>query len=198
LLVVAWALIIVGLYTFKPIRIQKIIPRIFSIAIASLAVGLVFYWLAWDNADRPTQRDASVRVKYSSRQTVQCSIYDPNQIINLDNIATLTLWTCGKDSAEFLMSKSGSRSVSHPQTNEKYEVGGGFTVEFPSAGDGKIDILDSKILTGPVEEYRFSMDERDKSITVNGRVFRVHLDQINGTYVDGKHQFSYVFAVSEE
>jgi hypothetical protein len=135
----------------------------------------------------------SVRVKFSSRQTVRDKFDDPSQVLNLDNIATMHLFSCGETSVEFLLSTNGSISVPKPQSGKNYPIGGGRKV----VTDGGITVSDMVIVSGAGELHKFDLDHRTRRIAVGGRAFSVRLDGVNQS---GKNppEMEYVFAISEE
>ena len=142
------------------------------------------------------QAPTSVRLKYSARQTLQSELGDPNQIINLDNEATMRLWSCGQDSALFLLTRGGSISVKAPEKGKLYETGGGMSLG--TGTNAGLVVQNMMVVKGPAKEIQFDLDHRDQKIPIGGRVFFVRLDHIADLSSAGLEKFEYTFQVIEQ
>jgi hypothetical protein len=150
-----------------------------------------------ESAGKPKATSApSVRLKYSSRQTINCEPEGPTQVINLDNEAMMTMWSCSTDAVEFLVSKTGPITTKKPKLGEKYKTGEGLTMEFPPVPG--MSVWNAITVSGPAKKYQFTVDKRVQVIPVGKRKFRVSLDQINDDSENDVQKISYVFAISEE
>jgi hypothetical protein len=169
--------------------------------IGALVFGGGFFFLSKQKlspAKGVAEKPLSVRLKYSSRQTIHCKLEDQTQTINLDNVATMTLWSCSRDTVEFLVSKTGPVTIKKTSADQNYKVGGGFVSSFPAAKDPGVSISNVKVVTGSAKKYQFTVDKPVQVIQIGERAFRVSLDQANDDSENGVQKFSYVFAISEE
>jgi len=172
----------------------EIAMRIWRGSVIACFTLLAVAWFGiWTWPKGTTSLPTSFRLKYSSRQTLECDLGDPTQTINLDNVAMLTMWSCGRDSVEFLAHKTGSVTVKEPKAGHKYPIGGGLTAEF-----NPDTVSDATVLRGPAKEVKFSADQRVQFIAVGDRRFRVALDQIIDNSTKDAEHFSYVFSISDQ
>src|SRR6266446_1798093 len=85
-----------------------------TIALAITGAMSLLAWRAHESAKRNDSTvqfvakllTAGVRLKYSARQTIHCELESSTQVINLDDIATMTMWGCSRDTVEFLVSQT--------------------------------------------------------------------------------------------
>jgi len=160
-----------------------------------LAVTRFGIW-TWPKPTEP----ASIRLKCSSRQTVQFSSQsgDYNETINLDNIAILALGEPldGESVTMFLQSEA-PRTITNPKFGQEYRSGKE-TIVLSPIDRGKTEIMD---LTTSAFSGQFHFDtstNRVQLIRVGDREFRVSLDAINDRSAEGHVLIEYVFGISEK
>jgi hypothetical protein len=165
------------------------------ICIVLLAVARFGIW-TWP---KPTQT-VSIRLKYSSRQTVRLS-QEPgeyNETINLDNAAILALGDpSDSESVTMLMQSEAPRTITNPKFGQEYRSGKE-TVVISPVDRGKTEITD---LTMSAFSGQFHFDtsaNRVQLIRMGDREFRVSLDAINDKSTEGRMLIEYVFGISEQ
>jgi hypothetical protein len=144
----------------------------------------------------------AVRFKYSSQQVIAIS-NDPaghNDSLNLDNVATMTQGqeATANEVGMFLIS-SPPLTVDKPTAEGKYEIGGGYYVQFPAAGESWIDIAGAKFHQGG-EKYLFNrFGSSSHVVEVGARRFRVALvDMKDESNKEQKlWRMVYTFGISE-
>ena len=168
---------------------------------ASLCICIVLLAVAWFGIwtwPRPTQ-PASIRLKYSSRQTVQLSQQpgDYNETINLDNAAILALGDpSDSESVTMLLQSEAPRTITNPKFGQKYRSGKKTLIISP-VDRGKTEITDLTISAFSGQFHFDTSANRVQLIRVGDREFRVSLDAIN----DKSEKYiliEYVFGISEQ
>ncbi len=141
---------------------------------------------ATDAESKPTaQPPISIRLKYSSRQTIEIANVpgDYNQSLNRE-VVTL-VWPI-----------LPSVTIAEPKGEEKYRVPGGVIVTVPQAGNG-LEVRGLTIAQGPL--ITFDSTHSSRLFLIGERLFRVSLVDIRDKS-NAEHQMflQYEFAISEE
>ncbi len=168
---------------------------LFVILTVTLIVIAQFYLGFWSETQAPPTPMASVRIKYSSRQTLQLSptAVPSEQVLNLDNTALLRLHVpYNLHSVTLALLKDAPLTIAEPQAGKTYEHSGGIMTF--SIGKGIQNFATYAIAS----TYEFTTRNPVQIIRVKDRAFQVKLDEINERSSKDIPRTDYVFAISEE
>ena len=146
----------------------------------------------------------SVRLKYSSTQTIELSSVpgDYNETLNLDNAGTMTqVGTANLQEVGMVLMSSPSLRIERPNGKTSYQASAdGVTFDFPAADKQGVTIRGAKVFQASAEDsFVFNRFKAQSHIvSVGQRKFRVMLMEIRDKSRKKHRLIQYTFGINEE
>jgi hypothetical protein len=166
----------------------------------ALLGAIIFGGLAWiaDRADRNTRGAQSVRLKFSSTQSIEVS-NEPghNDTVRLDNAGVLVQHgEADLERVRMVLAELAPLTIRTPDARTRYPSAPGRFTQLPGAGSPDIDVGEWSSVSGPSFMFH-RWNAQAHTISAGQRVFEVRLLEVDDRSDSERDLTIYTFGVSE-